>query len=74
MGRDAKRSDLARAEDNGLKVIYRIRRLDPDDPRAEDLHRRQIKAMAAIIRSAALRREREARESEGEPGSPAGPS
>lgn len=64
MSGDTKRSDLARAEGNGLKVIHRIRRLDPDDPRAPDLHRRQIEAMATLIRQAALRR-RKAEDSDG---------
>ena len=72
MGDNTKRNGPDAAK--GLKVTYRVPEIDPDDPRAEDLHRRQIKAIAAIIRNAALRREREARESEGEPGSPAGPS
>jgi hypothetical protein len=62
---NTKRNDLARAEDKGLKVAYRIRVLDPDHPGAEDLHRRQIEAMAAIIRRAASRRERDARDSGG---------
>jgi hypothetical protein len=65
MSGDTKRSDLARAEDKGLKVTYRIRRLDPDDPRAADLHRRQIEAMATLIRQAALRRRRKAEDSDG---------
>ncbi|MBS1864055.1 MAG: hypothetical protein JSS68_20365 [Actinobacteria bacterium] len=74
MGDDTKHNDPARAEGKDLKITYQVRVLDPDDPKAEDLHRRQIRAMAAIIRHATLKREREARESEGEPGSPAGPS
>jgi hypothetical protein len=65
VGRDAKRSDLARAEDHGLKVIHRIRRLHPGDPRAEALHRRQIVAMARIIRHATVLRERERGEDSG---------
>jgi hypothetical protein len=65
VGRKTKRNDLARAEDKGLKVTHWIRVLDPDHPGAEDLHRRQIEAMAAIIRHAALRREREAQDSGG---------
>jgi hypothetical protein len=65
VGGNIKRNDLARAEDKGLQVTHRIRVLYPDHPGAEDLHRRQIEAMAVIIRRAALRREREARDSGG---------
>ena len=64
MGEDTKRHELARAEDKGLKVTYRIRVLDPDHPGAKDLHRRQIDAMATLIRDAALRR-RKAKDSGG---------
>lgn len=74
MGGDIKRNDLTRAEDKGLKVTHRIRVLDADHPGAEDLHRRQIEAMAVIVRRAALRRKREARNPRGGTDPPAGPS
>lgn len=54
MGEDTKRNDLAQAK--GLKVIHRIRVLDPDHSEAEDLHRRQTEAMATLIRAATLRK------------------
>lgn len=65
MGRKTKRNDLARAEEKGLKVTYRIRVLDPDRPGAEDLRRRQLKAIATIICRSASKRQRGAGDSEG---------
>ncbi len=54
MGDDTKHNDPARAEGKDLKVTYRVRVLDSDHPEAADLHRRQIAAVARIIRRAAV--------------------
>jgi hypothetical protein len=51
---NTKRDDPAPAKGKGLKITHQIREVDPGQPGAADLHRRQIKAMARIIRQATV--------------------